>query len=146
MAHQANATRQATTGEMAQDLAARLTAHAYLVWFPPGRDPATFKLSGLAGDPDVEVSAEDDGWTGCHCIGRTRAEAAEVIARLPVRGHPQFRAFIRHTLIAAWDGIEVEWHYLPPHGHPADPDQVTAALLAHLAVLDGRRGGEEAPR
>jgi hypothetical protein len=61
-----------------------------------------------------------------------------VIARLPVPGHPA-PALIRDTLAATWDGIEVEWHYLPPCGkQPADPAQVIAALLAHLAVLDGR--------
>jgi hypothetical protein len=114
--------------------------------FPPGRDPAAFKVTGLPGGPDVEVTAEEDGSTACHYTGRSRAQAASVIARLPVPGHPQIQAIISGTLIATWDGIEVEWHYLPPHG-PADPGQITAALLAHLAVLGGgSHDGKDDPR
>jgi hypothetical protein len=138
------ATALAVTGEMARVLAARLAGHGYRVRFPPDRDPAAFKVTGLPGAPDVEVTAEDDGSAACHYTGRTRAEAARVIARLPVPGHPQIQAVLSSTLIATWDGIEVEWHYLPPRGRPADPAQVTAALLAHLAVLDGRHDGKDA--
>jgi hypothetical protein len=88
------------TGEMARALAARLTEHGYRVRFPPGRDPAAFKVTGLPGGPDVEVTAEDDGSTACHYTGRTRAQAARVIARLPVPGNPQIQAVTSDTLIA----------------------------------------------
>jgi hypothetical protein len=122
-------------------LAARLAAHGYQTWFPPGRDPATFKVTGLPGGPDVEVSAGDDGWTSCYYTGRSTAEAASVIARLPVPGKPQ--AAVRDTLTETWGGIEIEWHCLPPgEGCPAGPEQA-AALLAHLAVLSGREDGED---
>lgn len=137
---------QTVTGQMARVLAARLAGHGYRVMFPPGRDPAAFKVTGLPGRPDVEVTAEDDGSTACHYTGRSRAQAARVIARLPVPGHPQVQAVISGTLIATWDGIEVEWHYLPPHG-AADDGQVTAALLAHLTVLGGGyHDGKDYPR
>jgi hypothetical protein len=46
---------------------------------------------------------------------------------------------------ATWDGIEIEWHYQPPAGQPAGPDQVAAALLAHLAALDGRDDRKDDP-
>ncbi len=142
------ATAPPAPGIVARTLAARLAAHGYQVRFPPGRDPATFKMDGLPGDPDVEVSAEEDGWTSCYYTGRSRTEAARVIARLPVPGHPQAQAAIRSTLTATWDGIEVEWHCLPPHGRPSDLDQAASALLAHLAVLDDGRydDGEDDPR
>ena len=130
-------------GEMAQALAARLAERGYHVTFPPGRDPAVFKVNGLSGGPDVEVIAEDDGSAACHYTGRSTEEAAVVIARLPVPGHPQIQAATANTVTAIWDGIEVEWHYQPPAGRPADLDQVTAALLAHLVVLGGCPDGEE---
>jgi hypothetical protein len=124
-------------GIRAEALAARLAAHGYQAWFPPGRDPATFKVTGLPGDPDVEVSAGDDGCTSCYYTGRSTAEAASVIARLPMPGKPRAQLVVRNTLTATWDGIEIEWHCLPPgEGCPADPEQA-AALLAHLAVLGG---------
>jgi hypothetical protein len=125
------------TGEMAQALAARLTASGYRVRFLPGRDPAVFNVIRLRGGPDVEVSAEDDGSVWCHYTGRTRAEAARVFARLPVPGHTQVQAATAGTLTATWDGIAIEWHYLPPGGKPAGLDQVTTAVLAHLAILGG---------
>jgi hypothetical protein len=124
-------------GVLAEALAARLAAHGYQTWFPPGRDPATFKVTGLPGGPDVEVSVGDDGGTSCYYTGRSRAEAASVIARLPVPGKPHIQAVIGDTLTATWDGIEIEWHCPPPgEGCSADPEQA-AALLAHLAVLGG---------
>jgi hypothetical protein len=126
---------------MARALAARLAGHGYRVRFPPGRDPAAFKVTGLPGGPDVEGTAEDDGSTACHYTGRTRAEAARVLARLPVPGHPQVQAATSDMVTATWNGIEVEWHYLPPQGRPG-LDQVVTALLAHLAVLDGRHDGK----
>jgi hypothetical protein len=122
-------------GEMAQVLAARLAGHGYHILFPPGRDPSAFKVTGLPGDPDVEVTAEDDGSAACHYTGCSTAEAAEVIARLPVPGHPDIEAATADTVIATWGGIEVEWHYRPLDGQPADPDRVTAALLAYLDIL-----------
>jgi hypothetical protein len=122
-------------GDMAQVLAARLAEHGYHVLFPPGRDPSAFKVTGLPGGPDVEVTAEDDGSAACHYTGRSTAEAAEVIARLPVPGHPEIEAATADTVIATWDGIEVEWHYRPLDGQPANPDRVTAALLGHLGAL-----------
>lgn len=148
MAEQQAQTRpgHTVTGATARALAARLTRHGYQVVFPPGRDPAIFKVTGLLAGPDVEVTAEDDGWAGCHYTGRSTAAAAEVIARLPVPGHPQIQAIIGHILIATWDGIEIEWHYQPPAGLPADPGQIATALLAHLAVLEGHHDGEDVPR
>jgi hypothetical protein len=137
----------AVEGRMAQALAARLAANGYQVRFPPGRDPAVFKVTGLPGDPDVEVSAEDDGSASCHYTGRATAEAATVIGRLPVPGHPQVQTMTADTLTATWDGIGIEWHYLPAGGKPAGVDQVAVVLLAHLAVLGGGHpDGEDAPR
>jgi hypothetical protein len=125
-------------------LAARLAQHGYRVSFPPGRDPAVFKVTGLPGGPCVEVSAEDNGQAACHYTGRSAAEAAVVIARLPVPGQPQAES-APDTVTAIWDGIEIEWHYQPPAGQPADPRQMTAALLAHLAVLGGRDHRKDDP-
>jgi hypothetical protein len=119
-------------------LAARLAQHGYRVTFPPGRDPAVFKVTGLPGGPCVEVTAEDNGQAACHYTGRSEAEAARVIARLPRESAPD-------TVTATWDGIEIEWHYQPPDGQPADPRQMTAALLAHLAVLGGRDDRKDDP-
>lgn len=133
--------RETATGHMAQLLAGRLTARGYQVEFPPGRDPAAFMVISLPGDPDVEVTAEDGGQTSCHYTGHSRIEAASVIARLRVRGHPQTQTVTCDTLIGTWDGIAVEWHYLPSAEQPADPDQITIALLAHLAVLAGSEAG-----
>ena len=117
-------------------LAARLAQHGYGVTFPLGRDPAVFKVTGLPGRPDVEVSAEENGQAACHYTGRSEAEAALVIARLPVPGQPQGES-APDTVTATWDDVEIEWHYQPPDGQSADPRQMTAALLAHLAVLGG---------
>jgi hypothetical protein len=122
---------------MARALAGRLTARGYQVRFPPGRDPAAFVVTSLPGDPDVEVTAEDGGQTSCHYTGHSRVEAASVIARLRVRSHPQTRAVTCDTLIGTWDGIAVEWHYLPSEEQRADPDQIATALIAHLAILAG---------
>ena len=122
--------------ETAKLLAARLEEHGYTVAFPPGRDPAVFKVTGLPGGPYVEVTAEDSGQAACHYTGRSTAEAAQVIARLPAPGQPQDDVQ-PDTVTATWDGIEIEWHCLPSgEGLPADPEQ-EAALLAHLAVLSG---------
>lgn len=131
-------------GAVARSLAARLADHGYQVSFPPGRDPAVFKVTGLPGGPDVEVSAEDNGQAACHYTGRSTAEAARVIARLPVPGEPQADTQ-PDTVTATWDGIEIGWHYQPPSGQPADPWQMTAALLAHLAVLSGRDDRKDDP-
>jgi hypothetical protein len=80
----------------------------------------------------------------CHYTGCTPAQAAKVIARLPApgRSHVQLAG---ETATATWDGIEVEWHYQPPQEQPADPRQMTAALLAHLAVLGGRDHRKDDP-
>ena len=125
------------TGAAARALAALLAQHGYQVSFPPGRDPAVFKVTGLPGRPDVEVSAENDGSAACHYTGCTPVQAAKVIARLPAPGRSQVQV-AGETATAAWGGIEVEWHYQPPEEQPADHRQITAALLAHLAVLGGR--------
>lgn len=135
---------RAVAGEMAELLAARLGEHGYTVAFPAGRDPAVFRVTGLPASPYVEVTAEDNGQAACHYTGRTTAEAAEVIARLPVPGQPQDES-APDTVTATWDGIEIEWHYQPPDGQPADLDQVAAALLAHLAVLDGHHDRKDDP-
>lgn len=122
------------TGAAARALAARLAGHGYRVTFPGGRDPAVFKLTGLPGDPDVEVTAEDNA-------GSSLAEAASVIARLPLQAAP---AGASDTVIAAWEGIEIEWHYLASPRQPASVEQVAAALLAHLSVLAGWSGRRDA--
>lgn len=130
---------ETVTGHMARVLAGRLTAQGYQVEFPPGRDPAAFMVTSLPGDPDVEITAEDGGQTSCHYTGQSPAEAANVIARLRALGHPQAQAVNSETLIGTWDGIAVEWHYLPSAGQPASADQISTALLAHLALLAGSR-------
>jgi hypothetical protein len=79
------------TGAAARALAARLEAHGYQVSFPPGCDLAVFKVTGLPGRPDVEVSAENDGLAACYYTGCTPVQAAKVIARLPVPGRPRSR-------------------------------------------------------
>jgi hypothetical protein len=135
---------RAVAGEMAKLLAARLEEHGYTVAFPAGRDPAVFRVTGLPASPYVEVTAEDNGQAACHYTGRATAEAAEVIARLPVPGQPQDES-APETVTATWDGIEIEWHYQPPAGQPAVPDEVAAAVLAHLAVLDGRDHRKDIP-
>lgn len=134
----------AAAGEMAKLLAARLEEHKYTVAFPAGRDPAVFRVTGLPGGPYVEVTAEDNGQAACHYTGRSTAEAAEVIARLPARGRPQDGS-APDTLTATWDGIEIEWHYQPPAGQPVGLDQVAAAVLAHLAVLGGHHDRKDDP-
>ena len=53
---QAAALAGAATGAAARALAARLAQHGYQVSFPPGRDPAVFKVTGLPGSPYVEVN------------------------------------------------------------------------------------------
>jgi hypothetical protein len=134
-------TQEIVTGHMAHVLASRLTAQGYQVDFPAGRDPAAFIVVSLPGGPDVEVTAEDGGQTSCHYTGRSPVETAGVIARLEASGHPQAQAASGETLIGTWDGIAVEWHYLPPAGKPANADQISAALLAHLAALAVNRPG-----
>jgi len=140
---QAAALPGAATGAAARALAARLAQHGYGVTFPPGRDPAVFKVTGLPGRPDVEVTAEDNGQAACHYTGRSTAEAAVVIARLPVPGQPQAES-VPDTVTAIWDGIEIEWHYQPPAGL-VGLDRVAAALLAHLAVLGGNHDRKDDP-
>ena len=140
---QAAALPGAATDAAALALAARLAQHGYRVSFPPGRDPAVFKVTGLPGDPCVEVTAEDNGQAACHYTGRSTAEAARVIARLPVPGEPQADTQ-PDTVTATWEGIEIEWHYQPPAGS-VGPDQVAAAVLAHLAVLGGHHDRKDAP-
>jgi hypothetical protein len=110
---QAPALPGAATGAAARALAARLAQHGYVVSFPPGRDPAVFKVTGLPGRPDVEVSAENDGSAACHYTGCTAMQAAKVIARLPAPGRSQVQV-AGETATATWGGIEVEWHYQPP--------------------------------
>jgi len=134
----------APTGAAARSLAARLAERGYRVRFPPGRDPAAFRVTGLPGGPHVEVTAEDDGSVSCYYTGRSAAEAAQVIARISAADHSQDRAFAGDTVTAIWGGIEVEWHYVPPAGRAAGPGQVITALFAHLAILDGRHDGASA--
>ena len=131
----------APTGAAARALAARLAEHGYRVRFPPGRDPAVFRVTGLPGGPHVEVTAEDDGPASCYYTGRSTAEAARVIARLPAAGQYQDSAFAGDTVTAVWGGTDVEWHYVPRGGQAVGPGQVITVLLAHLAVLDGRHDG-----
>jgi hypothetical protein len=134
-------TQEIVTGHMAHVLASQLTAQGYEVDFPPGRDLAAFIVVSLPGGPDVEVTAEDGGQTSCHYTGRSPVEAADVIARLEASAHPQALAAGGETLTGIWDGVAVEWHYLPPAGKPVNPGQIGAALLAHLAVLAVNRSG-----
>jgi hypothetical protein len=135
-------TQEVVTGHMAHVLASRLTAQGYQVDFPAGRDPATFAVVSLPGGADVEVTAEEGGQASCHYTGRSPAEAADAIARLEASRHAQAQAAGGETLIGIWDGVAVEWHYLPPAGKPASADQISSALLAHLAVLAVSRSGE----
>jgi len=123
------------TGALARMLATTMAERGYQVVFPPGRDPAVFKVTGLRGNPEVEVIAEDDGFTGCFYIGRTAADAAQVIGRLPAPGQPDAQVATCDVQIATWDGIAVEWNYLTPDGQPGDPEHITELLLAHLAVI-----------
>jgi NAD(P)-dependent dehydrogenase (short-subunit alcohol dehydrogenase family) len=148
VADRLSAVRPATavTGAAARALAARLAERGYRVTFLSGRDPAVFKLAGLPGDPDVEVTAEDNGPAACHYTGSSLAETAAVIARLPLSRHPATQADASDTVIAAWEGIEIEWHYLASPGQPLDMEQVAAALLAHLSVLAGWSGGHGTAR
>jgi hypothetical protein len=141
---QASALADAATGAAARALASRLAQHGYQVSFPPGRDPAVFKVTGLPGQPDVEISAENDGSASCHYTGCTQAQAAKVIARLPAPGRSQVQ-LAGETATATWGGIEVEWHYQPPQEQHGDPRQMTAALLAHLAVLSGNHDRKDDP-
>jgi hypothetical protein len=134
-------TQGVVTGHMAHVLAGRLAAQGYQVEFPPGRDPAAFVVVSLPGGPDVEVTAEDGGQTSCHYTGRSPVEAAGVIARLGAPGRPQAEAASGETMMGIWDGVAVEWHYLPPAGKPANADQISTALLAHLAILAVSRFG-----
>ena len=134
-------TQEVVTGRMAHILAGRLTAQGYQVDFPPGRDPAAFVVVSLPVGPDVEVTAEDGGQTSCHYTGRSLVEAAGVIARLEASGHLRTQVAGGETLTGIWDGVAVEWHYLPPAGEPANADQIGAALLAHLAILAVNRSG-----
>jgi NAD(P)-dependent dehydrogenase (short-subunit alcohol dehydrogenase family) len=129
------------TGAATRALAARLAEHGYRVTFLSRRDLAVFKLAGLPGDPDVEVTAEDNGSAACYYTGSSLAEAAAVIARLPLSESP---AGASDTVIAAWEGIEIEWHYLASPGQSVGTEQVAAALLAHLSVLAGWSGRRDA--
>ena len=135
----------AVTGAAARALASRLAEHGYRVRFLPGREPAVFQLTGLPGDPDVEVTAGDNGPAACHSTGSGLAAAATATARLPVSGHPAARA-ASDTPITGGEGTEIEWHYLTSPGQPVDAGQVAAALLAHLSVLAGWSGRRDAAR
>lgn len=134
---------RAIAGEMAKLLAARLEEHGYQVALPARRDPAMFRVTGLNGGACVEVAAEDGGQAACHYTGRSPVEAAQVIVRLPAPAEPLAES-PPDTVAATWDGIEVERHCQPPVG-PVGPDQVAAALLAHLAVLGGRDDRKDSP-
>jgi hypothetical protein len=61
----------------ARALAARLAQHGCQVSFRTGRDPAVFKVTGLPGRPDVEVSAGNDGSASCHYTGCTPGQASK---------------------------------------------------------------------
>lgn len=74
---------------MARALAGQLDARGYVERFPLGPDPATFTVTNLLGDPEVEVTAEEDGRISCHYIGSRPAEAAKAMARLTASGRPQ---------------------------------------------------------
>jgi hypothetical protein len=92
----------------------------------------------------MEVSAENDGSAQCHYTGCTPVQAAKVIARMSAPGRSQV-AVASEISTATWGGIEVEWHHQPPDGQAAGPRQMTAALLAHLAVLGGRDHRKDDP-
>ena len=133
------ATTLAATGAMAQAIAARLAAHGYRSSFPSGR---------LQGNRPARRTRR----------GSNRRRRRQ--HRLPLhradpgggsQGHhpasgarpPQIQAVTSRMPVATWNGIEVE--ALPaPRRQPADPAQTTTALLAHLAVLDGRHDGKDA--
>jgi hypothetical protein len=74
-------------------------------------------------------------------VGREMAAAASALIRLSPNpgGSPVWEDYHRRFTDRFGTGtLEIEWHYQAPAGQPADPRQMTAALLAHLAVLDGR--------
>ncbi|MGH3282759.1 MAG: hypothetical protein ACRDNW_27020, partial [Trebonia sp.] len=97
--------RPPVTGEMARTLAASLTRRGYRVQFPPGRDLAVFKVTGLPGEPYLEVTSEEDGSTGCFYMGQSATDAKQVIGRLPGHpGHPD-------VVISTWEDIAMEWDY-----------------------------------
>jgi hypothetical protein len=114
------------------------------VTFPAGRDPAVFKLTGLPGDPDIEITAEDNGSAACRYAASNLAEVATVIARLPVPGHSPAQAVVGDAAIAAPDRTEIEWHYLTSLAQPVGAEQIAAAILAHLSVVAGWSGGTDA--
>jgi hypothetical protein len=58
---------------------------------------------------------------------------------------PENAGQLSETATATWGGIEVEWHYQPPEEQPGDPRHMTAALLAHLAVLGGNHDRKDDP-
>ena len=130
-------------GGIAQVLAVRLAAHGYRVTFPSDRGPAVFKLTGLPGDPDVEVTVGDGGPSAYRYPNSNLAEAAAVTTRLPSPG-AAVRGAAGEAAAAARDGLEIEWHYLALPGQPIGEEQVPAALLAHLSVLAGWSGGRDA--
>jgi hypothetical protein len=90
---QAPALPGAATGAAARALAARLAQHGYQVSFPPGRDPAVLKVTGLPGSPYVEVTAEDNGQAACHYTGRTqpRPPRSSPGSRFPASPRPSPR-------------------------------------------------------
>jgi hypothetical protein len=104
-------------GAAARSLAARLEAHGYHVNFLRRRDPAVFKVTGMTGDPCVEVSAEDNGQAACHYTGRSTAEAAPVIARLPVPGQPEDESAAA-TVTATWTASRSSGTTSPRTGSP----------------------------
>ena len=104
MADQQAALPGAATDAAALALAARLAQHGYRVSFPPGRDPAVFKVTGLPGSPDVEVTAEDNGQAACHYTGRSTAEVVQVIARLP-----ETEAAVHRVEVVGGRVAEVTW-------------------------------------
>jgi hypothetical protein len=124
------------TGEMARTQAARVEAAGYQVQFPPGRDPAMFKVIGLPGGPHVEVTAEEDGSAGCFYMGRTPADAAQVIGRLP--GHPDHP----DVEISTWEDIAVEWNYLPRTSGPPTPAGSRSCCLPTWPSSPGGRRTE----
>jgi hypothetical protein len=136
-----DATVQATlaaadAGDLACQVAGRVGAHGYEVRFPAGRGRSVFTVV-LPGGPEAEVTVEEDGFTGCLYTGRTLAEAAQVIGRLPAPGMSDGVFADGDVRIATWDGIGVDWHYLSSRGQSAHPETIASFLIDRLAIITG---------
>lgn len=131
------ATRPATTMTSSSTRApdARLAEHGCLATVPADDDATVRKLTGLPGQPDVEVPAEDAGLDAGHYADSNLAEVAAVIARLLAAGRSPVQAPTSDAVIAARQIVEIK---------RLCTARVTAALFAYAPVFAGRPGGRDA--